>query len=276
VYQKILLTSAPRTIFSETTDPVVGLKGCRAMQLSSLCLVLAIQTVLLTILVDLPCEALDAGLFRLERRLFLRAWPNVQRHAFLNKDNGLEGERPTLGNDMAFTTTPISPAISAPIGEYYPDFLPHPDPSLSAVDVVSACMNTFLDEQAEAGLEVCFHFSSDRCRAATGGSLSEFSSYAQNPTFQYLTTHCKSWQLVSVGPIIPGTPHRGSMQTVLIEVYNNRLASKESSNAALVSKTAPNNRRFLWTLQQERRPPLQGCWMIHEVLYTKNAWQQTL
>jgi hypothetical protein len=246
------------------------------MQVSSLHLVLVVRAVLLMTLVDMPCEALDPGLYRLERRWFPRARSNVQHHAFQNKDDGLEGERLALGIDMAFTTAPISPAISAPIGEYYPDLLPHPDPSLSAVDVVSACMNTFLDEQPEAGLEVCFHFSSDRCRAATGGSLSEFSSYAQNPTFQYLTTHCKAWQLVSVGPIIPSTSHRGPMQTVLIEVYNDRLASKESSNAALVSKTASNNRRFLWTLQQERRPPLQGCWMIHEVLYTKNAWQQTL
>jgi hypothetical protein len=32
----------------------------------------------------------------------------------------------------------------------------------------------------------------------------------------------------------------------------------------------------LWTLQQERRPPRQGCWLIHEVLYVKNAFELTL
>lgn len=35
-------------------------------------------------------------------------------------------------------------------------------------------------------------------------------------------------------------------------------------------------RTFLWTLQQERRPPRQGCWIIHEVIYVKNAFQLTL
>jgi hypothetical protein len=44
--------------------------------------------------------------------------------------------------------------------------------------------------------------------------------------------------------------------------------------AANASSKEP--RTFLWTLQQERRPPLQGCWIIHEVLYVKNAYAQTI
>lgn len=165
--------------------------------------------------------------------------------------------------------------------EYYPDFLPNPNPALSAVDVVTACMDTLL-ERKDAGLEVCFHFSSDRCRAAIGGSLNEFNRYAENPTFGYLI-HCLAWDVVSVGPVIPGTQHRGSMQTVLMEARANSSVDQKKK-ATITDVTKENNRkdddvdsrRFLWTLQQERRPPLQGCWMIHEVLYTKNAWQQTL
>jgi len=34
-------------------------------------------------------------------------------------------------------------------------------------------------------------------------------------------------------------------------------------------------RQFLWTMQQERRPPRQGCWLIHEVMYVNNAFQLT-
>lgn len=159
----------------------------------------------------------------------------------------------------------------------YPDFLPSPNPALSAVDVVAACMDTLL-ERKDAGLEVCFRFSSDRCRAAIGGSLDKFAAYAQNPTFGYLI-HCCSWEITSVGPIIPGTSHRGSMQTVLM-VARAAAAGKVTTNVAKSNKGGADDsidgRRFLWTLQQERRPPLQGCWMIHEVLYTKNSWQQTL
>jgi hypothetical protein len=48
----------------------------------------------------------------------------------------------------------------------YDDFLPNPNSSLKALDVVKACMDTLLERQDGAGLEVCFNFSSDRCRVS--------------------------------------------------------------------------------------------------------------
>jgi hypothetical protein len=92
-----------------------------------------------------------------------------------------------------------------------------------------------------------------------GGSLEKFRQYATNPVFGYLV-NCDDWEALSIGPVIQGTPTRGHMQTVL-------MAAK---------KGAEERRTFLWTLQQERRPPLQGCWIIHEVLYVKNAFALTL
>lgn len=156
--------------------------------------------------------------------------------------------------------------------EEYPDFLPHPHPSLTPEQVVRFCMDAFVEysNNSLVGLEVCFSFSSDQCRAALGGSFKEFTEYAQNPTFQYLIT-TPSYHLVSLGPIIPGTAHRGSMQTILMEVEN-KLEDEDDDDSA--STTTP--RRFLWTLRQERRPPRQDCWLIHEVLYVKNAFHQTL
>jgi hypothetical protein len=157
-------------------------------------------------------------------------------------------------------------------GEEYPDFLPHPHPSVTPEQVVRFCMDTFVEypNNSRIGLEVCFAFSSDQCRAALGGSFMEFTEYAQNPTFQYLITS-PSYSLVSIGPIIPGTAHRGSMQTVLMEID-----SKMNENDDTSSSSETARRRFLWTLQQERRPPLQDCWMIREVLYVKNAFHQTV
>ena len=140
----------------------------------------------------------------------------------------------------------------------YDDFLPNPNPDLTAQDVVNACMSTMLQRQ-DAGLEVCFNFSSDQCRAALGGSLEKFVQYATNPVFGFLVK-CIDWEIVSIGPVIPGTPTRGAMQTILLD------AKQEDDGA----------RRFLWTLQQERRPPRQGCWIIHEVIYVKNAFALTL
>lgn len=160
---------------------------------------------------------------------------------------------------------------SHPVG----DVLPTPNVDYSAHDVVTMCMNHLQDNHvpvANAGLQVCFDFSSDRCRAACGGSLQDFVEYAANPTFGALL-YCESWKVLSIGPIIAGTPTRGAMQTVLIEVQSASSPSSTSSATASASK-AP--KRFLWTLQQERRPPRQGCWLVHEVLFTKNAYSLTM
>jgi hypothetical protein len=47
----------------------------------------------------------------------------------------------------------------------YDDFLPFPHEDIDAVQVVEACMNTLLSRK-DAGLEVCWNFSSDRCRVS--------------------------------------------------------------------------------------------------------------
>eukprot|EP00977_Amphora_coffeiformis_P019177 scaffold6986_cov190-Amphora_coffeaeformis.AAC.5 len=144
----------------------------------------------------------------------------------------------------------------------YDDFLPGPNPDLDAMGVLAACMDTMLDRE-EDGLEVCWRFSSDRCRAALGGSLERFSEYATNPVFGYLVK-CLNYEILNIGPIIHGTPTRGDMQTILMD-------AKQSDD-----KVEEHPRRFLWTFQKERRPPRQGCWVVHEVIYVKNAYSLTL
>ena len=93
-------------------------------------------------------------------------------------------------------------------------------PTLTAEDVVTACMDAMLQNDVpwlNHGLETCFDFSSDRCRASLGGNLDDFITYASNPTFGSMTNAIK-YDIVNVGPIIAGTPTRGSMQTVLVKV----------------------------------------------------------
>ena len=46
----------------------------------------------------------------------------------------------------------------------YDDFLPTPHPDLDAPGVVHTCMTALVEGKENAGLEVCFSFSSDRCR----------------------------------------------------------------------------------------------------------------
>lgn len=139
--------------------------------------------------------------------------------------------------------------------------LPQPNPELSAVDIVDTCMDSLMrndDPRANAGLEVCFNFSSDRCRASLGGSLENFIEFASNPIFASMV-NAKEWGKVKIGPIIAGSQTRGAMQTVLVDL------KPESGR----------DRRFLWTLQQERRPPRQGCWLVHECIFVENAFALT-
>lgn len=94
--------------------------------------------------------------------------------------------------------------------------------------VVIQCMDAMQQNDVpwlNHGLEICFDFSSDRCRAALGGSLDEFISYASNPTFGSMT-NAKSYEIVNVGPIIAGTPTRGSLQTVLVKVTQEKWEDK--------------------------------------------------
>lgn len=141
----------------------------------------------------------------------------------------------------------------------YDDFLPYPNPSHESLDVVRFCMETLMTKGNNEGLEVCFNFSSDYLQAPFQGSLEKFSEHANNPIFGSLVK-CTKYTIVSAGPLIPGTTTRGAMQTFLMDV--------ESPGS--------EDRRYLWTLQKERRPPRSDCWLVHEVLFVKNAFQLTL
>lgn len=151
-------------------------------------------------------------------------------------------------------STPLQNDLYATIE--YNDFLPHPNPDIEAPDVVCLCMDCLRKSEKE-GLEVCFNFSSDYLKAPFGGSLDRFIQHANNPIFASLVK-CTEWEIISIGPVIAGTNTRGAMQTVLMDVKQ------------------PEYRRFLWTLQRERRPPRQNCWLVHECLFVKNAYQLTI
>lgn len=146
----------------------------------------------------------------------------------------------------------------APLVVEYEDFLPCPNPTLEALDVVHVCMDSLMSKSNNEGLEVCFSFSSDFLQAPFGGRFEKFVAHANNPVFASLVK-CTHFEIVSIGSVISGNQFRGDMQTVLMDVQ-----SAESED-----------RRFLWTLQKERRPPRQDCWLVHEVLFTDNALQLT-
>lgn len=125
---------------------------------------------------------------------------------------------------------------------------------------------------ADTGLRRLFAFATYECRAALTArqgkdSVERFVQHANSPAFISLLG-CKSFALCGEPTLIPGTPTRGSMATVVVEVeedlgfrYRSGLERPEGERALKSTKE-----KFLFTLVQERRPPLQGCWLVKEVL----------
>jgi len=144
--------------------------------------------------------------------------------------------------------------------------------SIEVVEICMSAMQTNTDPFIDAGLEVCFNFSSDSCRAALGGSLSEFITYAHNPTFGSML-NMDHWEILRVGDEIAASQTRGAMQTFLTRVVPGRgiFSGGDPKN-----NPPPPSRHFLWTLQKERRPPRQGCWLVHECILVENAFALTL
>jgi hypothetical protein len=156
----------------------------------------------------------------------------------------------------------IASASGSPMFGVDEYFIAFPSRNYEAAEIVQLCMDALLhngEPYANAGLEVCWNFSSDRCRAAQGSSLEKFIQFANNPVFGSMVD-AQTWRITSTGPLIPGTQTRGAMQTVLAEVV----------------PAQGRTREFLWTLQRERRPPRQDCWLVHECLFKDAAYEQTL
>jgi hypothetical protein len=130
-----------------------------------------------------------------------------------------------------------------------------PTPELTGLDVVTLCMDALAGQRtANEALEICFDFSSDRCRAVVGGTLEAFVQYADNPVFGTLV-HCDAYDIVSLGPIIPASSHgglgsrRGEMQTVLVEIHEG--ISLKSVRKGVVQQDMTRRRRP--TIQERLR-----------------------
>lgn len=239
--------------------------------------------------------------------------PNDSLGNFQAENGNLQ--QPIETTFSAYDATPSS-SPSRPDSDTNPNDRSKPNPGLTSLEVATLLMDALQNtSNPQQSLELCFLFSSDRCRAAVGGSLHEFVKYANNPTFGSLV-HCQDWQVLSVGPIIPGSTHRGDMQTVLIEItkpltvqaaldtklaedrrtgrrrptIEERLRAREAQQQQqgqlaklqdeefadiMTDPEQDGKKTFLWTLQKERRPPRQDCWLVHEVLYKRNAFLQT-
>jgi len=165
---------------------------------------------------------------------------------------------------------------------------------------------------ADTGIERLFHFTTPMGRVAIapppprsglqGGVTLEY--WLENAASSALgaLTFCTGYELLGDARITPGSVARGALATQLIEVYNDPLEDGSDPEAALEAVLRGDDayldailqanrdgtalppppvkarlrRRFWVSLEQQRRPPQQGCWLVKEFLPLKKSEFQRL
>lgn len=187
----------------------------------------------------------------------------------------MEAELTLLRATAAATTDPVAG--------------PHPD--LTAEQVAVLCMRSlqFVDHPTpNAGLQRCYPFFTPECRklvtARQGGqSVERFCQYGMlSPALQPFMGAVRidlDWDRSTVTPAQP--PHRGALASVPVEIHGatvlaewhgsgmERRRNDGDGNSAMGQ---PPITHMVMRLEQQRRPPYQGCWMIREILDVRHAF----
>ena len=175
-------------------------------------------------------------------------------------------------------------AAAGPTTELQADaVLSGPSPTLDAEDVVShiCCGLQHVDNpNPGCGLEQLFQFSTNECRAALTArrGTDEMDAFVEHSNSQALQPllRCSAYD-VGEPKLIAGTPTRGALCTYVVTVWETstafrhhsgfeRRANLEDCWLADDSTGSERAEEVRFTLQQERRPPLQGCWLVKEIL----------
>ena len=151
-----------------------------------------------------------------------------------------------------------------------------PSPDLAPTQIVEACfggLQTPDEPLPDAGYERLFHFCTYTCRKAItarmgADSLANFTKHTElSPAVQPFTRAARI-RIVDEPTIIAGTPTRGPMATVGVDVFI--APSFRHASGYEKESDAPEALRFAIRLQQERRPPKN--WLITEILDTRYAF----
>ena len=159
-----------------------------------------------------------------------------------------------------------------------------PDPELSPVDVVHALCSGLKHNNIptpDAGKTRCFEFTTYECRAA----LTSRKGYKYGLVERFIE-HAELYTLVGslsyvVGEptLIPGTQTRGALCSICVDVTEQygfrgpsgfeRQPLPEDAQRYRVREDGVaevRTERFRFELEQQRRPPLIGCWMVKALM----------
>lgn len=182
---------------------------------------------------------------------------------------------------LGFCSLPMPSSLTAWVAESQEKViggLTLPPDDAAPEEVIAACMAALQKNNAphaDAGKLLNWALAGDMMRQVHQGDPGKFLSWARrSPVFDCLV-NCEKFEVeASTVQVIPGTQTRGAMAKAIVAVTPcEAVVDDEHSVRGRIGK--PPDRKFLWTLQQERRPPRIGAWLLYQVLAVDQAFQET-
>ena len=153
-----------------------------------------------------------------------------------------------------------------------------PEDEAPPAEVVRHCMAALKSNdspQPDAGKWINWALAGDMIRSIHRGDPTEFIKWTRrSPVFDCMVD-CESFRLAEdTLTVIDGTPTRGALCKVVVHVAP-REAVVDGPHSVRGRIGRPPARAFLWTLQQQRRPPNIGAWRLYQVLAIDHALELT-
>lgn len=156
-----------------------------------------------------------------------------------------------------------------------------PSPELSAETVAIMCCRSlqWVDHPGESdGLRRCFPFFAWECRKVVtahqgGDTVEHFCQYGLlSPALQpFMGAYRIDLGTVTVTPARP--PTRGALASFPIIIQGAPiLALQHPSGMNRTGVMVPPEIRMVMRLEKQRRPPLQDCWLVRDVLDIRHAF----
>ena len=133
-----------------------------------------------------------------------------------------------------------------------------------------------------AGLERCFPFLTWQCRKCVtarqgGDTVERFCQYGLlAPALQvFMGAHRLDWGEATLTPAHP--PLRGALYSVTVTVKGAPILSvRYQSGLDRPGVGRPPTTQMIVRLEEQRRPPHQGCWLVQEILDVNHAFDGDL
>lgn len=191
---------------------------------------------------------------------------SLTRLASVEEDGALE-QQPSDWVTAEFTL------LNAPEG---------PSPDLDAMEVAITCARSlqWVDYPTKnAGLERCFNLFSWECRKTVtarrgGDTVERFVEHGLlSPALQpFMGAHRVDIGEGTFTPA-PDPPMRGALLSLPIVIQQAPIYSvQHMSGMERDAVAAPPETHMVMRLERQRRPPLQGCWLVKEVLDVRHAF----